>query len=82
MYKSWWWYIPSVILLTCYVTLNFDCTHDLHLRFSVSNFEIAVSQEWEGQLTWNKMDVTYYVALKSDLTYDPDTEFLDVQVQI
>ena len=25
---------------------------------------------------------TYYVALKSDLTHDPDTEFLDVQVQI
>ena len=31
------------------VTLNLDL---IALGFSRSNFEIAVSQEWEGQLTW------------------------------
>ena len=36
------------------VTFSFDLIHDLDLEFSTSNFEIAVSQEWEGQLTWNK----------------------------
>ena len=39
------------------VTLNFDLTHDLDLEFSMSNFEIAVSQEWEGRLTWNEKDM-------------------------
>ena len=40
------------------VTFNFDLTHDLDLEFSTSNFEIAVSQEWEGRLTWNERDVS------------------------
>ena len=40
------------------VTLNFDLTHDLDLEFSRSNFENAVFQEWEGQLTWNQRDVS------------------------
>ena len=31
------------------VTLNFDLTPDLDHEFSTSNFEIAVSQEWEGR---------------------------------
>ena len=39
------------------VTLNFDLTHDLDLEFSMSNFKIAVSQEWEGRLTWNEKDM-------------------------
>ena len=39
------------------VTLNFDLTHDLDLEFSMSNFEIAVSLEWEGQWTWNEKDM-------------------------
>ena len=40
------------------VTFNFDLTHDLDLEFSTSNFEIAVSQEWEGQSTWNERDMS------------------------
>ena len=39
------------------MTLNFDLTHDLDLEFSMSNFKIAVSQECEGQLTWNEKDM-------------------------
>ena len=39
------------------VPFNFDLTHDLDLEFSMSNFEIAVSQEWEGRLTWNEKDM-------------------------
>ena len=40
----------------CYhiVTLNCDLTIDLDPWFSRSNFENAVSQEWEGRLTWNE----------------------------
>ena len=36
------------------VTFNFELTHDLDLEFSMSNFKIAASQEWEGRLTWNE----------------------------
>ena len=39
-----------------YATLPFDHTHDLGL--SRSKFEIALSQEWKGQLTWNERDVS------------------------
>ena len=41
---------------THFVTLNFNLTNDLNLGFPRSNFEIAVSQEWEGWLTWNERD--------------------------
>ena len=40
------------------VTLNFHITHDLDLGFSRSNFENAVSQEWEGRLTWSERNVS------------------------
>ena len=40
------------------VTFNFDLTYDLDLEISTSNFEIAVSQEWEGWLTWNERDMS------------------------
>ena len=36
---------------TYVVTFNFDFNHDLDLKFSTSNFEIAVSREWEGRST-------------------------------
>ena len=36
------------------VTLNFNLTHDLDLEFLMLNFTIAVSQEWEGRLTWKE----------------------------
>ena len=39
-------------------TFNFDLTHDLDLEFSASNFEIAVSQEWQGRSTWNERDMS------------------------
>ena len=40
------------------VTFNVHLTHDLDLGCSRSNFENAVPQEWEGQLTWNERDVS------------------------
>ena len=53
------------------MTFNFDLTHDLDLEFSTSNFEIAVSQEWQGRSTWNKCEsigcYTYFVTLSYDL---------------
>ena len=45
-YESIGWY-------TFFVTLSYD----LDLEFSMSNFKIAVSQEWEGRLTWNEKDM-------------------------
>ena len=41
------------------ITLPFDHTHDLDLGVSRSESEIALSQEWEGRLTWNKKDVSH-----------------------
>ena len=33
-------------------------SYGLDLGFSRSNFENAISQEWEGRLTWNERDVS------------------------
>ena len=52
--KGW----ESMKCWTHAVTFNVHLTHDLYLRFSRSNFENAVSQEWEGRLTWNERDVS------------------------
>ena len=41
------------------MTLPFDHTHDLDLGVSRSEFEIALSQEWDSQLTWNEKDVSH-----------------------
>ena len=41
------------------VTFNFYLTRDLDLEFSTSNFENAVSQEWEVWLIWNERDVSW-----------------------
>ena len=41
------------------VTFNFDHTHDPDLEFSGSNFEIAVSQKWDRQSTWNEKDMSW-----------------------
>ena len=43
------------------MTLPFDHTHDLDLgvEISRSESEIALSQEWDSQLTWNKKDVSH-----------------------
>ena len=43
---------------TDYMTLPFDHTHDLDLEVSRSALEIALSQEWDGRLTWNERDVS------------------------
>ena len=40
------------------VTFNFDLGDDVDLEISTSYFEIAVSQELEGRLTWNEMDMS------------------------
>ena len=47
----------SIGCYTLFVTFNFDLNHDLDLGFSRSNFEKVVSQEWDGQLTWDEGDV-------------------------
>ena len=52
--KGW----ESIECWTHVVTFNFDLNHDLDLGFSRQNIEIAVSQEWEGRLTWNERDVS------------------------
>ena len=41
--------------------LPFDHTHDLDLgvEISMSESEIAWSQEWDGRLTWNEKDVSH-----------------------
>ena len=38
----------------------FDLTHDLDLESLTSNFDKAVSQEWEGWSTWNERDMSRY----------------------
>ena len=46
-------------MLHHFVTFNVHFTHDLDLGFSRSNFENAVSKEWEGRLTWNERDLSW-----------------------
>ena len=41
-----------------YMTLPFDHTHDLDSGVSRSEYEIALSQEWDDRLTWNEKDVS------------------------
>ena len=43
------------------MTLPFDHTHDLDLgvEISRSESEIALSQDWDGRLTWNEKDVSH-----------------------
>ena len=53
-----WKGCESIECWTHVVAFNFPLTHDLDLGFSRSNFENAVSQEWEGRLTWNERDVS------------------------
>ena len=40
------------------MTSPFDHTCDIDLEVSRSVFEIALSQEWDSWLTWNKMDMS------------------------
>ena len=49
-----WMGYKTIGCWTHYVTLNYG----LHLGFSRSNFETAVSQEWEGWLTWKQRDMS------------------------
>ena len=60
-----WWLIDmalkgceSIECWTHFVTFNVHLSHDIDLGFSRSNFENAVSQKWEVQLTWNERDVS------------------------
>ena len=41
------------------MTLTFDHTHDFDLGISRPESEIALSQEWDGRLTWNEKDVSH-----------------------
>ena len=41
------------------MTLPFERIYDLDLLVSRSESEIALSQEWDGLLTWNEKDVSY-----------------------
>ena len=41
-----------------FMALPFDHTHELELEVSRSDFEIVLSQWWDGWLTWNKKDVS------------------------
>ena len=43
------------------MTLPFDHTHDLDLGVGISRSksEIALSQEWDGRLTWNEKYVSH-----------------------
>ena len=43
------------------MTLLFDHTYDLDLRVGISKSEseIALSQDWDGRLTWNEKDVSH-----------------------
>ena len=49
----------SVGYWVSYVTLTFDLTRDLGLVISMSTFEKALFEEWEGWLTWNERDVSW-----------------------
>ena len=42
-----------------YMTLTFDHTHYLDLGVSGSKSEIASSQEWDSQLTWNEKNASH-----------------------
>ena len=50
---------------THFVTMNFDLTKHLDLRYSVPDFEKAVHRGWECGLWWNKSDVSQYDAVHS-----------------
>ena len=66
------------------MTLPFDHTHDLDLgvEISRSESEIALSQDWDGRLTWNKKDVSRpfmtTIHVLTSLTMDvPDSDWGD-----
>ena len=42
-----------IVCYTHFVIFNIPLTHDLDLEFSRSNFEKVISEEWDGQFTWN-----------------------------
>ena len=67
------------------VTFNGHITHDLYLGFSRSKFEKVVSQEWDGWLTWNERDVSWWdvtPTLWLWMSTSPMTLTLDFQGQI
>ena len=50
--------LESTVCLTHVATFNFDLIYGVDLEISTSNFETAVSQEWEGRLSWNEWDIS------------------------
>ena len=63
-----WKGCESIGCYTHFVTLNVHFIHDLDLRFSKSNFENALSQEWERRSTWNE-------TIRVDRMLDPCCDF-------
>ena len=56
-------FIPFEVILNCPdLQLCIIMSFHIHLGFSRSNFEKVVSQQWDGQLTWNERDVSRYNA--------------------
>ena len=58
----------SIGCWTQYVTLIFNLTHDLEFGFSRLNFQIAIAQDWKGQLTWNGRGVSQIRLIMRTLT--------------
>ena len=66
---------------------NVTLSHDFDLGISRSNCGIAVSQNWEGWLTWNERYEsigcsTHYVTLTSNITHDLGLWFSRINFQI
>ena len=62
------------------MTLPFDHTHDLDFGVSRSGSEIALSEEWDGQLTWNEKDVRHSTTMEPCVVWkfpSPPTGDLD-----
>ena len=65
-----WKESESLRCWTHYVTFNYD----LDLGLSRSHFEISISQEWDGQMTWNEgmwIDRLLNPLCDLDLSYRP-----------
>ena len=70
-----WKVCESIECWTHVVTFNFPLTHDLDHGFSRLNFENAVSQEWQGWLTWNMADWHGTKGMWVDKMLDPCCDF-------
>ena len=83
-----WKWCESIGCWIHHVALTFDITHDLGLGFLRSNFQIAISQELEGRLTWNERDVsriwywTHFATLNFELKHDMTLNLWNFMVKL